>query len=428
MRWALLFAMLCTSVACAANGPAATAPTTARGATPDASENVQRRILLMLRAPPSHYRPDASYGDRYATMPGHQARRRIARALAREHGLRLGNDWPMPALDLECFVLDVAEPASVERLVQELEADPRVESAQPMQVFHLLGRGDPLYAAQPAAADWHLQALHALTTGKGVLVAVVDSGVAASHPDLRGQVVAMRNFVDDRIGVAETHGTEVAGIIAARADNGIGIAGIAPRSRLLALRACAQAADGSSACSSLALAAALQFAIERNARVLNLSLSGPRDRLLGRLLDAAMARGAIVVSAVDAQAEDGGFPASHPGVLAVTDDKATRAPVAALLASGRSVPATTPDDGWALASGASFAAAQVSGLVALLRQLSPGLSAHGMHDVLAPTPGVRLATERPRPIDACAAVLRADGRCVCNCATTSAATLAMPHP
>jgi hypothetical protein len=394
---------------------------------PAAEVQANRQILLMLRAAPPHYRPDAAYGDDYRAAPARAARRRIARAIAREHGLSPRADWPMPALGLDCFVLDLPATASIEQVVRDLEDDPRVESAQAMQQFHLLGAQDPLYPAQPAASDWHLAELHRLATGRGVLVAVIDSGVDVAHPDLRGQVATTRNFVDDRAAVAEAHGTEVAGIIAARADNGIGIAGIAPQSRLLALRACSQALDGAAGCTTFALAQALQFAIDRRAQVLNLSLSGPRDPLLARLLDAAMSRGIAVVAAVDGHADDGGFPASHAGVLAVTGDDAAHPSPGLLWAPGRGIPTTSPDGGWGLVDGSSFAAAQVSGLVALLRGLSPRFASGRIRGVLAPAEGLRLPTERPRPIDVCAAVMRVGARCVCNCATTSTANQVMPR-
>ena len=78
-------------------------------------------------------------------------------------------------------------------------------------------------------------------------------------------------------------------------------------------------------CDTLSLAKALYFAIGHDAQVINLSLSGPPDPLLGRLIDVALARGIVVVGALDPNAADGGFPASHPGVVAVSDDPATAA-------------------------------------------------------------------------------------------------------
>lgn len=409
----------------------------AEGSGNDSAEDPDdsHQILVMLRAPPPHYRPDAQYADSYRAAPGREARRRIARALASEHGLSVRTDWPMPALGLDCFVLDAADAAAVQRALRALPSDPRVESAQPVQRFQVLAQAnapaqtdaDPLYPVQPAKADWRLDELHKVATGKGVTVAVIDSGVATEHPDLRGQVALARNFVDGRAMPGEAHGTEVAGLIAAREGNGVGIVGIAPQARLLALRACWQEGEATAACNSFTLAKALQFAIDQRAQVLNLSLSGPRDPLLGRLLDVAVQRGAAVVGAVDARAGDGGFPASHAGVLAVVESGRARTPVAAFAAPGRGVPTTRADGGWGLVDGSSFAAAQVSGLVALLRQRAPRFPYEQLRTVLSPSPGVGLAEERPQPIDACTAMRRVGGQCVCDCSTSSSGIMAMPR-
>ena len=375
-----------------------------------------RSVLLMLRLPSAHYRPDAAYGGGY-NGAGHVSRRRLASALAREHALTLREDWPMPALGVDCFVLVAVDAAAAVRAAQALASDPRVESAQPMQRFHTLGE-DPLVAVQPARATWHLQELHRHATGRGVRVAVVDSGVATRHPDLRGQIAIARNFVDARPMPAESHGTQVAGVIAARAGNGLGTAGIAPDSRLLALRACWETPGTSSpaTCSSFTLARALQFAIDARAQVINLSLAGPRDVLLGRLLDVALGRGVTVVAAASGAPD---YPASHPGVIAVSADDAAVA--GTWQAPGQGIPATAADGGWSLVGGASFAAAEVSGLAALLRQGPTGSSGAHFSRILGD------AQSPSRGIDACAALRRALRHgCICNCATASA-TMAAPH-
>src|SRR5205085_10813719 len=134
-----------------------------------------------------------------------------------------------------------------------------------------------------------------------------DSGVNASHPDLDGQIKLRRNFVDAYPDGAEAHGTAVAGIIAAREGNGLGIAGIAPGAKLLALRACWETAGPPARCNSFTLGKAINFALMSDARVINMSLGGPRDRLLEALLDAALARGVTLVGAADPAQPDGGF-------------------------------------------------------------------------------------------------------------------------
>ena len=428
--------LACMALAGSALAFAQSSPIDAAADDAAAATVVGRQLLLMLRVPPPHFRPEAGYGGGYRDAPGRDARRRVARSLARAHGLRLVDDWPMPALGLDCFVMEAPSAGLRAQLLAQLAADPRVESVEPMQAFRVLadgtaGGGDPLAATQPAMTDWHLRELHKLATGRHVTVAALDTGVDATHPDLRGQQLQTRNFIDGNAYAGETHGTAVAGIIAARADDGVGIAGIAPGVRLLGLRACSQLARGGAACSSFSLAKALQFALEAKAQVFNLSLTGPRDRLLGRLLDVALARGVSVVGAVDVQAADGGFPASHPGVLAVAGLQPPRPlpmgtlPSSVLRAPDRGIPAPRPGGGWDLVSGTSFAAAQVSGLVALLRELSPRLGATDLRAALstpatstpmASTPiGLGLAPKRPPSIDACAAVGRVAGRCACDC-------------
>jgi subtilisin family serine protease len=243
-----------------------------------------------------------------------------------------------------------------------------------MNVFHGLGNPTSLYSLQPSAKLWHLDELHKASTGRGISVAIVDSGVDASHPDLAGRVAVDENLVDARVHVAESHGTAVAGIIGARADDGAGIVGIAPQAKLMALRACWEVSPQKTLCSSFTLAKALQFAIEAKADVINMSLTGPEDKLLARLLDIALERETTVVSAVDPDVSNGGFPASHPGVLAVSDQSAHPGSGRILFAPGDDIPATEPGGRWGFVSGASFAAAQITGMVALVRELAPATS------------------------------------------------------
>jgi subtilisin family serine protease len=219
----------------------------------------------------------------------------------------------------------------------------------------------------------------------------------------------------------------VAGIIAAKAGNGAGIAGIAPDARLLGLRACWETRGQAAHCNTFTLGKALHFALMNDARIINLSLSGPSDRLLATLLDAAAARGIAVVGAFDPQRADGGFPASYPGVIAVaTEDDPRALPGYALRAPGTDIPTSLPGARWGMVSGASFAAAHVSGLSALLLALRPSTTPAVLRRALRDTSGARVRASEPSragSIDACAAVGRAAGACVCQCPTTTAATL-----
>jgi Subtilase family len=386
--------------------------------TPVDSDSLERQLLVMLRLPAPHFRPDVNYTGSYDRGAGRDARRQIAERLANQYGLKIIDGWPMPALGVDCFVMEAPGNASLAPIVEKLSLDPRVESAQSMQLFRVLAYNDPLYPLQPSAKVWHLDELHKITTGKRVRVAEVDTGVDASHPDLIGQVAVARNFVDGRRDVAESHGTAVAGIIAARADDGKGIAGIAPEAKFLALRACWQTAasgDAAAFCSSFTLAKALQFALDENAQVINLSLGGPRDRLLERLLDTALSRGITIVGAVDPEVGNGGFPASHRGVLAVAGDDGHDVAEGILLAPGRDIPTTMAGQKWGFVTGSSFAAAHITGLVALLRELAPDLRPQQLREALAPRTLRETADNRRVIVDACEAVRRTAGTCACAC-------------
>lgn len=378
----------------------------------------EHQVLVMLRSAPPHFRPDVDYAGSYDSRVGRDARRRVAAELAEQYQLILINDWPMPVLGVDCFVMTSPSQAPIERVAERLSLDPRVESAQSMNLFHVLAYNDPLYPLQPSGKQWHLEELHRVATGRNVRVAEIDTGVEAEHPDLKGQIVLARNLVDARPAAAEAHGTEVAGIIAAIGNNGIGIVGIAPEVRLIALRACWETGDHTDAavCSSFTLAKALQFALDANAQVINLSLGGPRDRLLERLLDAALGRGVTVVSAADPGSFDGGFPASHSGVLAIASDGAHDIGGNILRGPGRDIPTTVLDGKWSFVTGSSFAAAHVTGLVALLRELAPDLQPPQIRALLAPEATSGVAGDRRAVVDACAAVGRTTRTCACACA------------
>ena len=387
------------------------APAHAADAAPDAEES-SRRILVLLRLPPPHFQPNGAYGDAYDATLGRGARREIAAGLARAHGLTLVTDWPMPLLGVDCYVLAAPPGRAVDREAALLSQDPRVAWSEPMHLYRgqasPAAPNDPLFRAQPAAREWRLADLYEMSSGRGVWVAVIDSQIERDHPDLVGQEPIDESFVPGPPTRGERHGTGVAGIIAARANNGVGIAGVAPGARLMGLRACWQTDAESTAtlCDSLTLAKALHFAIEHKAEVINLSLAGPPDTLLGRLIDVAVARRIAVVAAYDRALPGGGFPASHPGVVAVADTPVAGGPPDLYTAPGRDVPTTQPGGRWSLVNGSSFAAAHVSGLIALTRE-APGV---------ARAPVLVAARSGGGAIDACATLLHAFGPCDCACA------------
>ena len=395
-----------------------TVPAFAQGS---ASVPPERQVLVMVRHPAEHFQPSGSYGGAYGDQLAQSARERLARGIARQHGLTFLDGWPMPMIGVDCFIMAVPEGRSPAAAVEELSHDRKVAWAEPVQLYETKGAeaapNDPLFRAQPSAHGWQLADLHRIATGRGIKIAVIDSGIQANHPDLAGQLLVNRNFVVGQAQVPENHGTGVAGVIAAKGNNGVGIVGVAPGARLLGLRACWQqhGAGAATVCDGLSLAKALYFAVQQKADVINLSLSGPDDRLLRTLVEAALARGSVVVTAYDSAKPGGGFPASVPGVVAVSDHSlAGRSQV--YIAPGTDVPTTQPGGRWFVVNGCSFSAGHVSGLAALVRQRRRSAD-------------LMLVSDRRAggEIDACATLEKAATGCDCSCRGAGLASVRREH-
>lgn len=352
-------------------------------------------------------------GPRY--VAGRDARAVLA-AVAREHGLEPLAEWPIDLLSVHCATLRLPAGRARGAALAALQRDPRVRLAQPLQRFDTLAA--PPAAAMPRYDDPYLplqrglQQLgvlqaHRCALGRGARIAVVDTGLDTTHPDLAGARVESANFVDTDAPRfrRDVHGTEVAGLIAARPGNARGIVGIAPESQVFVAKACWERADGPAACNSFTLARALAASIERGAQVINLSLAGPADELLTRLVQAALARGTVVVGARAPQGPPGAFPAGIDGVIGVGDEGAADG----LAMPARDVLTLTPWGRYDFASGSSLAAAQVSGMAALMLERRPGLRAADVQRALqlSVPPG---GSRRP---DACRALAAVDPACTC---------------
>lgn len=297
---------------------------------------------------------------------------RSVRELARDHHLAAVSAWPIDALGVHCVVFRKPASLPLEAVLAELRADSRVAVAQPLQTFSTRsGFNDPFATLQASLVELGIPAASQLSRGRGVKVALIDTGVDTAHPDLAGRVSYTQNFVDGdgRAFRADLHGTAVAGVIAAQANNRLGIAGVAPEADLLALKACWQSADSAHAlCNSFTLAQALAVAMSQGARIVNMSLAGPSDPLLGQMVHWGAARGVIFVGATADSGRAEGFPSELPDVLAVASAKGDRSSPAAgvLHAPGEQVLTLTPGGHYDFASGSSIAAANLSGVAALL--------------------------------------------------------------
>ncbi|MEH0934416.1 type VII secretion-associated serine protease mycosin [Micromonospora psammae] len=227
------------------------------------------------------------------------------------------------------------------------------------------------------------------STGRGVTVAVVDSGVDASHPDLVGQVLPGTDLVSpggttqpDPVG----HGTTVASLIAGRSDDKRGVVGLAPDARILPVRVLD---DENRYDDAMIVAKGVRWAVDNGARVINLSLGGSGDSpALAAALDYAFARDVVVVACTGNVATSDSpkvwYPAREPGVIAVAGLERDSENLWPGSITGRatilSAPATglvgaRPPGGYWGVQGTSFAAPLVAAAAALIRSRYPQMSA-----------------------------------------------------
>jgi subtilisin family serine protease len=341
-------------------------------------------------------------------------------ALAQAYRMNVVVAWTLASIGEYCVVFEVPRGRSPRDVIQRLSSDPRVGLAQIVGTFETQAGGDPLSHLQHGSQALHVQQAHRMATGKGVRVAVIDTGVDFHHPDLIGRIAVANDFVHQRNApfTADIHGTAVAGVIAASANNEIGIVGVAPGAEIYALKACWPRTPGSreADCNSYTLALAVEAAIDEKVQVMNLSLAGPDDPLLTKLLANAQSRGIVVVAA-DGGAPGHSFPANVKGVLGVvgSDDlkgglaRPTERFTASLAAPAVDIISTAPPNSYDFFSGSSLAAAEVTGIVALLLEKNPKLTPAQIGDILhktshplAPPPG--LPDPPVAQADACAAL------------------------
>lgn len=280
-----------------------------------------------------------------------------------------------------------------------------------------------LLPAAPAGADtiraqqWGLDALHTdrawqTTRGKGVTVAVVDTGVDGSLPDLTGQVLPGKDMIGFGAGRGDRswarHGTAMAGIIAGRghgSGDGEGVIGIAPEARILPVRVILEASDPARAKArktrGTALADGIRWAADHGADVINLSLGDDSESAHPEpgedaAIQYALEKGAVVVASSGNGGEKGdhiSYPAAYPGVIAVAAvDRygthasfSTRRWYATVSAPGVDIVVPAPDRKYYVEWGTSAASAFVSGAVALVRAAHPGLTPAQIKKLLTDT-------------------------------------------
>lgn len=311
---------------------------------------------------------------------------------AQRLGLTILERTNLSLLAVRVVRLRIPDGRAVEQVVQALSLEPGVGPVQPNFIYRRQQGPDQAPFAPEKAA---MTGAQAAITGRNVLIAVIDTGVDGTHPDMRRTSLASHDLLGETVPAEPAHATAIAGIIAARGLT----RGVAPDARLLSLRAFASFAPTQagrpSRSTTMVVLKALEEAIARKARILNLSFAGPHDPLLENAIGAVVGRNTVVIAAAGNEGDraEPAFPGAYLGVIAVTATdardrlyaRANRGAYIAVAAPGVDVLAASADHGHELVSGTSFAAAHVSGLVALVLQQQPGMSPADVRKVLQET-------------------------------------------
>ncbi|THB79187.1 MAG: hypothetical protein D6B25_02215, partial [Desulfobulbaceae bacterium] len=311
-----------------------------------------------------------------------EAGRALIATIADKHGLEVVEQTVLKSLQ-KIMVLCTTNEA-VMKTADLLRQEPGLYHSQPNIIFSTLNQSDPLRSMQAIDKLLELEALHQRVTGKGVRVAVVDTGVDIKHQDLQDRVIEHRNFIRGSPYRAEIHGTAIAGLIAG-SRNEFGIIGIAPDAKLLAYRACSQSSPVAprGTCDSVSIAKALDQAISSQAQVINLSLGTvEQDLLIAKLIEQGARQQITFVAPVGNEAgqKSISFPASHPQVVGVAGLGQNNNPFpnrsialqADAVAPAEEVFTTIPENRHNFFKGTSFSAATITGIIALSLEKNNG--------------------------------------------------------
>ena len=309
-------------------------------------------------------------------------------ALARRHRLTPleSRDFTLPPRRLVRLRINDGRPVAT--VIRSLQQEASILAGQ-ANYYYSLEQGASAAAdpVQYALGKMRLPEAHALVKGDNIRVAVIDTTIDTQHPDLAGTVAATFNAIG-KPDKPHSHGTGIAGVIAAHGK----LMGVAPSVKVLAIAAFTSLGSKGS---SMAILTGLEYAGTSDADVINMSFAGPSDPEMQLKIAALARKGAVLVAAAGNAGPQSRplYPAAYPEVIAVTaidanDNlfaQANRGAHIAIAAPGVSILAAAPDQGYKLQSGTSFAAAQVSGVAALLRERNRQLDPAAIRRILTST-------------------------------------------
>jgi subtilisin family serine protease len=305
-------------------------------------------------------------------------------AIARRHDLApvAGGTLTDSGLTLQRWRITDDRPMG--EVIRSLAAENGLQSAQPdfrfklAQAAGLTEQPADGFSVQYAPAKLHLAQAHRLTTGGGVIIAVIDTGIDRTHPELAGAILASFDAVGTRE-PPDAHGTAIAGAIVSHSR----LDGVAPGARLLAIRAFSTTGADAEA-TTMTVVRSIGWAVAHGARVINMSFAGAHDPLIARALADARRHGIVLVAAAGNAGPSSPplYPAADANVIAVsaTDvddnllDVANRGQQIALAAPGVDVLLPAPHARYQIATGTSFAAAHVAGIAVLMLAKNPRLT------------------------------------------------------
>ena len=314
--------------------------------------------------------------------------------IARRLGLTIVSQTTIAALRRTVYTFHITPGQSVADVIRLVESAGLHVAAQPNYTYSLgqdrggasADLGDP---AQYIVRKLQLSAVHRITQGKDVVVALIDSRVDTKQPDIAGGIADSYDAGCGADTPPDAHGTGMAGAIASHS----GLLGVAPGAKIVAI--CAFGGPGGIEATSTKIVRGLDYAIAHGAKIVNMSFAGPRDPTLAQELQIAREKGILIIAAAGNAGPKSPplYPGADPNVMAVTAtdehdrlfNGANQGSYVAVAAPGVNVLVPAPNGDVQFTTGTSVASANVSGVAALLMAEKPTRTPEEIRSILVAT-------------------------------------------
>lgn len=315
-------------------------------------------------------------------------------AIGRRFGLTVVAQQTIGVLRRTVYTFRINNGQPVDQVIRQIDGAGLNAAAQPNYTYRLtqdrdVAEADVSDPAQYIVKKLHLDAVHRITEGNDVVIALIDSRVDTRQPDIAGRIVETYDAGCGAQAPPDAHGTGMAGAIASH----VGLLGIAPDAKIMAI--CAFGGGGTPEATSANIIRGLDYAIQHGAKIVNMSFAGPRDPALAQELQIAREKGILVVAAAGNAGPDSPplYPGADPNVMAVTATDvhdhlfadANQGAYVAVAAPGVNVLVPAPNGRVQFTTGTSVASANVSGVAALLIAAEPTRTPEDIRSILVST-------------------------------------------